>query len=99
MTKEIKLGDYVYIPSYSRKALKVVKGLNRNKPLRAILNDDISIDFDENGLSSKYHIEPIAFLASPENKAKIEQFYGCKLEDIPKLKIDTTLCCIPIKWG
>lgn len=88
MTQEIKLGDYVYIPSYSRKALKVVESLNENRPLRAFVNDDTFIDFQENGLSSKYHIEPIVFLANPENKAKIEQFYGGELES-PPIKIAT----------
>lgn len=84
MTQQIKAGDYVYIPTYSRKALKVIKNLESNvRPLRVFINDDTFIDFHENGLSSKYHIEPIAFLATPENKAKIEQFYGCELESPP----------------
>lgn len=77
----IKAGDYVYIPTYSRKALRVITNPESNvRPLRVLINDDTFIDLQENGLSSKYHIEPIAFLATPENKAKIEQFYGCELE-------------------
>lgn len=84
MREQIKAGDYVYIPTYNRKALKVIKNPESDvRPLRVFINDDVFIDFHENCLSSKYHIEPIAFLATPENKARIEQFYGCELENPP----------------
>lgn len=90
MKEKITLGDYVYIPSYSRKALKVVESLAKNRPFRAFINDDTFIDFQENGLSSKYYIEPIAFLANSENKANIERFYGCELE-LPVVKVMAVL--------
>lgn len=84
MKQKIKAGDCVYIPTYSRKALRVITSPESNiRPLRVFINDDTFIDFHENGLSSKYHIEPIAFLATPKNKAKIERFYGVELENPP----------------
>ena len=87
MNQIIKAGDFVYIPTYSRKALKVVKNPEGNvRPLCVFINDDTFINFHENGLSSKYHIEPIAFLATPGNKTKIEQFYDCELEYAQKMK-------------
>lgn len=78
--QKIKAGDYVYIPTYSQKALKVMAV---NGKLRAFFNGDMFICLKENGLSSSNHINPIAFLATPENKAKIEQFYGCELDNPP----------------
>lgn len=85
MKEQIKAGDYVYIPTYSHKALRVIKNPESNvRPLRVFINDDTFIDFHENGLSSKYHIEPITFLATPANKARIEKFYGCELGNPPK---------------
>lgn len=94
MKQQIKAGDYVYIPHYSRKALLVIKPIVSLRDFMSIIGDEgdeYAIEFNKDGgdrISSekqKYHlgpetIEPIAFLATPENKAKIEQFYGCELE-------------------
>lgn len=84
MSQEIKSGDYVYIPSYSNKPL-LVKNTETGVviPFEVFVKERVSITFHENGKSSPHHIQPIAWLATPENKAKIETFYGCQLEDAP----------------
>lgn len=86
MTQEIKAGDYVYIPSESLKPIKCFYDED-NECLR-INFDDINahVWFNENGCLigklDKTNI-PLLWLATPENKAKIEQFYGIELEDVP----------------
>lgn len=103
MREQIKAGDYVYIPTYSRKALlvkdsKVITSRETTNLEVWIENKGIVIYLDSMGLSSVNHIESIAFLATPENKARIEQFYGCELEDVPKRKIDIPFHYKPLKW-
>lgn len=87
MNREIKAGDYVYIPSES------------TKPIQCFYDEDkdcLRIDFkeknnswvwfDKNGyLIGKFDKTniPLLWLATPENKAKIEHFYGINLEDVP----------------
>lgn len=89
MKREIKAGDYVYIPTHSKSALEVFE-LTDDTDLRVFLHDDeLFIDFNSDGKSSRYHIEPIAFLATPANKARIEQFYGCELENPPTFRMAT----------
>lgn len=83
MTQEIKAGDYVYIPSYSSKVLLVCTANSDKWDYCAEINNDLVIYFHNNGLSSDNHTQPIVWLATPENKAKIEQFYGIELEDVP----------------
>lgn len=79
----IKAGDLVYAPTYSKKLLKVVKNLNRaDHELRVFFTSDMYVDIHSDGKSSKYHLEPVVFLATKENKAKIEAFYGCELESL-----------------
>lgn len=76
--QQIKAGDYVYIPHYSRKALLVQS--DHTKMMYVHIDNIIQPHIDKNGFNSVHNIEPIAFLATPANKAKIEQFYGCELE-------------------
>lgn len=86
MTQEIKAGDYVYIPSESLKPIKCFYDED-NECLRINFNDiNAHVWFDENGCLigklDKTNI-PLLWLATPENKRKIEQFYGISLEDTP----------------
>lgn len=81
MKEQIKAGDYVYIPHYSRKALLVQS--DHARMMYVYINNTIQPRIDKNGFNSVHNIEPVAFLATPENKAKIEQFYGCELENPP----------------
>lgn len=77
----IKAGDLVYAPTYSKKLLKVVKNLSRaDHELRVFFTSDMYVNIHSDGKSSKYHLEPVVFLATPENKAKIEAFYDCELD-------------------
>lgn len=80
MKQKIKAGDYVYIPTYSRKALLAQSD---TRMMYVYINNTIQPRIDKNGFNSVHDIEPIAFLATPENKARIEQFYGCELENPP----------------
>lgn len=87
----IKVGDYVYIPSYSNKPLLVG---NANSPIwdYCVEINKIVIYLHSNGLSSPNHIQPIAWLATLENKAKIEAFYDIELEDTPVVKELDNFC-------
>lgn len=92
MPQQIKAGDYVYIPSESLKPIKCFYDED-NECLR-INFDDINahVWFDENGCLigklDKTNI-PLLWLATPANKAKIELFYGCELENPPTFRMAT----------
>lgn len=86
MTQQIKAGDYVYIPSESLEPLQCFYD-ERKGCLRIDFKEiNAWVWFDENGCLigklDKTNI-PLLWLATPENKAKIEQFYGCELENPP----------------
>lgn len=92
----IKPGDYVYVPSHSRKALLV--GADSSGVLEVCVEDkDVFVYFDNKGLPSVYHEHPIAWLATPENKTRIEEFYECVLEDPPvDEELDKFIKCLDL---
>lgn len=84
MTQTIKPNDLVYIPSRT-KCICLVKP---NKEDTFIVSDENLIHhINSQGELYDFSLaewveQPFAFLATPENKEKLEQVYG-KLEDIP----------------
>lgn len=85
--QKIKEGDYVYIPTYSNKALEVFENPeSKNRPLRAMIKEGVFIDFYEDGISSNNHVRPIVYLATEENREKLQNFYDCELELSPVQK-------------
>ncbi|MDO4441361.1 MAG: hypothetical protein Q4B81_04185 [Moraxella sp.] len=88
MTQTIKPGDLVYVPTHSLKVLSVK--LDVYPTLYATDAENVLVYFHPTGLGFSYEDNtpperPIVWLATPENKAKIEAFYGCQLEDIPSV--------------
>lgn len=83
--EEIKEGDYVYIPSYSKEPLLVHSVDNHHHKLATCIDNNPykKIYFNSDGYSAELHIQPIVFLATQYNKERIEQFYQCELENIP----------------
>lgn len=85
MTQIIKHDDLVYIPSITFKLQKVIKD-RRDLLIVYTAGREIYRINPEGHLYSPHkndwHIQPFAFLATPENKEKLEQVYG-GLEDIP----------------
>lgn len=86
MTQTIKANDLVYIPTHSLKVLTAK--LDANHTLYATDRAGVLVHFYPTGLGFRHAADsgperPIVWLATPENKAKIEAFYGCQLEDIP----------------
>lgn len=87
----INSNDWVYAPSLTKKPLKVIEV----KPNGERVIENTSLSVNANGfLFAPIQDSPrIAFLATPENKSKLESIYG-KLEDIPvnpKVKSFTNL--------
>lgn len=84
--QEIKAGDYVYIPSESTKPIQCFYDEDKDCLRINFEENNAWVWFDKNGCLigklDKTNI-PLLWLATPENKAKIEEFYGCQLEDIP----------------
>lgn len=83
MTQNIKPNDLVYVPSETNTLQKVICDNNKlaidNGYYRYAINKQgYKYDFD----LATWGTQPFAFLATPENKEKLEQVYG-KLEDIP----------------
>ena len=81
MTQKIKPNDLIYIPHFSTCILTA---------LEYIFHDRLCIDFEgeefsflSNGKVKYNDTAPLIYLATPENKAKLEEFYGITLEDIP----------------
>ncbi|UZA19170.1 hypothetical protein [Moraxella bovis] len=86
MTQTIKPNDLVYIPTHSLKVLTAK--LDAYPTLYATDGSNVLVHFYPTGLGFTFEDDsnperPIVWLATPENKAKIEAFYGCQLEDIP----------------
>lgn len=83
MTQTIRVNDFVYIPSRTKCACRV----KPNKGGLIVEDGEIINHIDAQGYLydfslAKWVEQPFAFLATPENKEKLEQVYG-KLEDIP----------------
>lgn len=86
MTQNIKPNDLVYVPTHSLKVLTVKS--DTYPTLYATDNENVLVYFYPTGLGFSYEDDsnpqrPIVWLATPENKAKIEAFYDCQLEDTP----------------
>lgn len=79
--QEIKEGDYVYYPKSSNKLFKVVRNPAGN--LAILLDNKHYLTVDIYGRLSIYDKTPSVYLATSENKDKLEAFYGITLEDIP----------------
>lgn len=76
----IKVNDLVYIPHISSSIFTV----------KCTIMDDLYVDDDHGGFDfyddGKAYPDdnfPLVYLATPENKARLEDFYGITLEDIP----------------
>lgn len=85
MTQTIKPNDLVYIPSVSFRLHKVVLGGGDLLILHAWSRNIYHINREGclyNPHTNKWHTQQFAFLATPENKEKLERVYGW-LEDIP----------------
>lgn len=83
MTQLIKYDDLVYLPSVSNRLYKV--GIIDNELV--VFHQDLVFKISVGGCLFKTGTriclpQQFAFLATPENKEKLEQVYG-KLEDIP----------------
>lgn len=81
MTQLIKPNDLVYIPHFSTCILTAVEYNSHGR---------LCIDFEEeeysfmsDGKLQYNDVAPLVYLATPENKAKLEEFYGITLQDIP----------------
>ncbi|WFF39246.1 hypothetical protein LU290_03220 [Moraxella nasibovis] len=88
MTQLIKFNDLVYLPSVSNKLYKVgaIGGTDGKELL--IFHGGTMFRINAGGCLFKSGTriclpQQFAFLATPENKEKLEQVYG-KLEDIPE---------------
>lgn len=86
----IKPSDLVYYPTLSNKALECFKDVLNPELLQVRVLDRI-LTFDSKGNTFSIAITPSVYLATPENKKKIEEFYGIQLEDVQKTKEETFL--------
>lgn len=83
MNQEIKLGDIVYMPTVSNDCLEV-RCNYANKDALFVRIGEFNHEYYFNRLGVLYGgVRPSVYLATPENKAKLEVFYGIQLEDIP----------------
>lgn len=76
----INKNDWVYVPSFSKKPLRVIDV----KPTGERIIDGFSELVNVNGLlfgKSELYSAKVAFLATGENKAKLESLYG-ELDDV-----------------
>lgn len=81
MTQLIKPNDLVYIPHFSTCILTAVE---YNSHGRLCIDFEVEeYSFLSNGKLQYDDAAPVVYLATPENKAKLEEFYGITLQDIP----------------
>lgn len=80
MKETIKSNDLVYIPTISYKVYRVSSKFGIDDGTNFHRIDERGCKFDP--IAGCYSNRPFAFLATPENKEKLEQVYG-RLEDIP----------------
>lgn len=83
MTQLIKPNDLVYIPSETKKVYEVVP----HSDVFIVSDGDFRYYINAQGQRlipelTSWSVQPFAFLATPENKEKLELVYG-ELEDIP----------------
>ena len=87
MSKEFKAGDPVYFPVQGTQVFQVEDYSCLYYPLAVTFYyDDGDKGFDTftlEGFVSKTHKTPLLFHATPEMKAKLEDFYGVKFEEPP----------------
>ena len=81
MTQLIKPNSLIYIPHFST---CILTAMEYN------FHDRLCVDFEgeefsflSNGKIKYDDAAPLIYLATPENKAKLEEFYGITLQDIP----------------
>lgn len=86
----IKPSDLVYYPTLSNKAFECFKDVLNPELLQVRIHDHI-LSFDSKGNIFLNAITPSVYLATPENKKKLEEFYGIQLEDVQKTKEETFL--------
>lgn len=80
MTGSIKPNDLVYIPHLST-CIFTAKHFFHSK--LCVDYGDEELDFFPSGKLNHDDVAPLVYLATPENKAKLENFYGITLKDIP----------------
>lgn len=79
MIQNIKLNDFFYIPHVST-CIFTVKCLHNKLYVDCGYEE---FDFLPSGKLDHDDVAPLVYLATPEIKAKLEEFYGITLEDIP----------------
>lgn len=80
MTQTIKPNDLIYVPHLST-CIFTAKQVFHSR--LSILCGHEEFDFLPSGKVEHDDVAPLAYLATPEIKAKLEEFYGITLEDIP----------------
>lgn len=80
MTQTIKPNDLVYIPHISTRIFTTQPGYGSKL---CVYYGQEELDFLSNGKLAYDDVAPVVYLATPENKTKLEEFYGVTLEDIP----------------
>ena len=81
MTQLIKPNNLVYIPHFSTCILTVLEYNFHGRLCIDFEGEEFS--FLPNGKVKYNDAAPLVYLATPENKAKLEEFYGITLQDIP----------------
>lgn len=80
MTQTIKPNDLVYIPHISTCIFTAQPDYGSKL---CVYYGQEELDFLSNGKLAYDDVAPVVYLATPENKTKLEEFYGITLEDIP----------------
>lgn len=80
MTQNIKPNDLVYIPYLSTRIFTATHSYHSKL---CVVYEEEEFDFLPSGKLDHNDVVPLVYLATPENKIKLEEFYGITLEDIP----------------